>query len=413
MGDTVLVLGAGIVGVSVALHLRQRGFDVVLVDQHEPGEGTSFGNAGLLQREAVFPAAFPRAFSELIRIAGNRAVDVSYHLRALPNFAVPLARYWWNSEPQRYEQAVRGQSRLVAHAVDEHMALAREAGALDLLRPVGYLNVFEQSATLEHVLARAERAKREFGVKFDALDRRALAGLEPHLSAGRAGAIHWTDPKFVEDPHALTVAYARLFTAKGGELATGDAGSLKRAGTGWRVKTSAGPVEAARAVVALGAASTQVTRRFGYAPPLFGKRGYHMHYRLEGNAVLNRPVVNGDVRFALAPMRRGIRLTTGVEFARETADPTPVQLARAEPVARSMLPIDRRLDPAPWMGVRPATSDMLPIIGPAPEMNGLWFAFGHAHQGLTNGPATGRMIAEMMAGETPFIDPTPYRPERF
>jgi D-amino-acid dehydrogenase len=413
MGDTVLVLGAGIVGVSVALHLRQRGFDVVLVDRQGPGEGTSFGNAGLLQREAVFPAAFPRGLSELIRIAGNRAVDVSYHLRALPGFAAPLARYWWNSEPQRYEQAVRGQSRLVAHAVDEHMALAREAGALDLLRPVGYLNVFEQSATLEHALARAERAKREFGVQFNALDRAALAGLEPHLNAGRAGAIHWTDPKFVEDPHALTVAYARLFAAKGGELATGDAGSLERAGTGWRVKTGAGPVEAARAVVALGAASTQVTRRFGYAPPLFGKRGYHMHYSLEGNAVLNRPVVNGDVRFALAPMRRGIRLTTGVEFAREMAEPTPVQLARAEPVARSMLPIDRRLDPAPWMGVRPATSDMLPIIGPAPSTSGLWFAFGHAHQGLTNGPVTGRMIAEMMTDETPFIDPTPYRPERF
>jgi D-amino-acid dehydrogenase len=166
-------------------------------------------------------------------------------------------------------------------------------------------------------------------------------------------------------------------------------------------------------VVALGVASTRVTRRFGYAPPLFGKRGYHMHYRLEGNAVLNRPVVNGDVRFALAPMSRGIRLTSGVEFAREGAEPTPVQLARAEPFARGMLPLDRKLDAEPWMGVRPATPDMLPIIGLAPGTNNLWCAFGHAHQGLTNGPATGRMIAEMMAGEKPFIDPAPYSPERF
>src|ERR1700749_4865807 len=150
MGDSVLVLGAGIVGVCVALHLQKRGFDVVLMDRQGPGEGTSFGNAGLIKREAVFPPAFPRALPELLRVAGNRAVDVSYHLRALPEFASPLLRYWWNSEPQRYEQAIRGQSRLVAHAVDEHMALAHEAGALDLLRPVGWLNVFEQNATLEH-----------------------------------------------------------------------------------------------------------------------------------------------------------------------------------------------------------------------------------------------------------------------
>src|SRR5665647_1486495 len=96
MVETVLVLGAGIVGVSVALHLRRRGFDVVLVDRQGPGEGTSFGNAGLLQREAVFPSAFPRGISDLIRIAGNCAVDVSYHPLALPSFASPLLRYWWN-----------------------------------------------------------------------------------------------------------------------------------------------------------------------------------------------------------------------------------------------------------------------------------------------------------------------------
>ena len=363
MGKSVLVLGAGIVGVSVAIHLRRRGFDVVLVDRQGPGEGASFGNAGLLQTEAVFPAAFPRGISEIARVAINRAVDVSYHPSALPSFASPLLRYWWNSDPQRYEKAILGQSRLVAHAVDEHMALAREAGALDLVRPVGWLNVYDDHAKLERALASAERAKREFGTPFNLLDRTSLAALEPHLDAGRAGTIHWTAPSFIEDPHALTLAYAALFAANGGVLAIGDASSLERTGAGWRVRTEAGIVEAARTVVALGVASSHVTRRFGYRPPLFGKRGYHRHYRLEGNAVLNRPVVNGDVRFALGPMRRGIRLTSGVEFAQQGATATPVQLARAEPFARAMLPIDQTLDAEPWMGIRPATPDMLPIIG--------------------------------------------------
>jgi D-amino-acid dehydrogenase len=172
-------------------------------------------------------------------------------------------------------------------------------------------------------------------------------------------------------------------------------------------------VEAAEVVVALGAASGRVTAPLGYAPPLFGKRGYHMHYGLRGNAVLHRPVLDTDSGFLLAPMRAGIRLTTGAEFAHAEAAPSPVQLERAEPVARGLLPLAERLDGAPWMGVRPCTPDMLPIIGRMPGRTNAWCAFGHAHQGLTLGPTTGRLLAEMMTGEAPFVSPEPYQPARF
>ncbi len=413
MAQTALVLGAGIVGVSVALHLRRRGWDVVLVDRQGPGEGASFGNGGLIQSEAVYPHPFPRALTELRRIMRNRAVDVAYHPLALPQVASPLLRYWWHSAPERYVRAVLGHSRLIATCLDEHMVLAREAGATDLLRPIGWLQLYGTASGLEPALSKAEAARREFGVNYLALDGTALAKAEPHLFAEKAGAIHWTDPYSVSDPHALTLAYARRFIALGGVIATGDATGLQRRASGWRLTTSDGPVEVAQAVVALGAASTEVTRQFGYAPPLFGKRGYHMHYTLRGNAVLNRPLVDADTRFGLMPMRRGIRLTTGIEFARSGAPPSPVQLERAEPVARALLPLDRRVDEAPWMGVRPAMPDMLPVIGRAPAHNDLWCAFGHAHQGLTLGPTTGRLLAEMMSGETAFIDPEPYRPDRF
>jgi D-amino-acid dehydrogenase len=401
------------VGVSVALHLRRRGWDVVLIDRQGPGEGASFGNGGLIQREAVYPHPFPRALAELRRIARNRAVDVAYHPLALPGLAAPLLRYWWHSAPERYARAVLGHARLIATCLDEHMALAREAEATELLRPIGWLQVYGTAAGLEHAMSKADAARREFGVNSVALDGPALAQAEPHLLAEKLGAIHWTDPYSVSDPHALTLAYARMFAREGGVIATGDAGGLQRSASGWRLQTTDGPMEAAHAVVALGAASTAVTRRFGYAPPLFGKRGYHMHYSLRGNAMLNRPLLDADAGFALMPMRRGIRLTTGVEFARTNAPPSPVQLERAEPVARALLPLDRRVDDAPWMGVRPALPDMLPAIGRAPTHDNLWCAFGHAHQGLTLGPSTGRLLAEMMSGEATFLDPEPYRPSRF
>jgi D-amino-acid dehydrogenase len=413
MPQSAIVLGAGMVGVSVALHLRRRGYDVVLMDRQGPGEGASFGNGGLIQREAVHPHPFPRALAELRRIARNRAIDVSYHPLALPGFASPLLRYWWHSEPTRYLHAVQAYSRLIVTCLDEHLALASGTEAMALLRPIGWMRLFGDPRMLEATLAQAELARRDHGVNFMALDGSGVAAAEPHLLVSRAGAIHWTDPLSVSDPHALTLCYARLFTDEGGCLAIGDAASLQPAGTGWRVHTAAGPVEAAEVVVALGAASGRVTGPLGYAPPLFGKRGYHMHYGLRGNATLHRPVLDTDSGFLLAPMRSGIRLTTGAEFARAEAAASPIQLDRAEPVARGLLPLADRLDTAPWMGVRPCTPDMLPIIGRMPGRSGVWCAFGHAHQGLTLGPTTGRLLAEMMAGEPPFISPEPYQPARF
>ena len=413
MPQDVLVLGAGIVGVCVALHLQRRGCSVVLVDRQEPGRGTSFGNSGIIQSEAAYPHAFPRSVADLRRIAGNRAIDVAYHPVALPGLASPLLRYWWNSQPERYLKAVSGHSRLIATCLNEHMALARDAGVTDLLRQIGYLRVFGNETALQAGLAEAERARREFGIGYAALDPAQLAGAEPHLTPGKLGAVHWTDPYSVSDPHALTLAYAGLFQASGGTIGFGDAASLEQTGSGWRVQTAGGPVQAAAAVVALGAAAVSVTKRFGYAPPLFGKRGYHMHYALQGNAVLHRPVVDNDSGFVLVPMRRGVRLTTGVEFAQADSAASPVQLERAEPVARRLLPVAERIDEAPWMGVRPCIPDMLPVIGKAPGTQDLWCAFGHAHQGLTMGPSTGRLLAEMMTGEAPFVDPAPFRPDRF
>lgn len=413
MPSSAIVLGAGMVGVSVALHLRRRGYGVVLVDRQAPGEGASFGNGGLIQREAVHPHPFPRTMAELLRIAKNRSIDAVYHPFALPGFVSPLLRYWWHSEPARYMHAAQAHARLIATCLDEHLALARGTDAMPLLRPIGWMRLYADRQKLDAALAQAEAARSDYGVNFVALDGRGLAAAEPHLLVERAGAIHWTDPFSVSDPQALTLSYARQFTAAGGSIVLGDATTLERTPSGWRVQSAEGPVDAAEVVIALGAAAGGVTRRFGYAPPLFGKRGYHMHYGLRGNAVLNRPVLDTDSGFLLAPMRAGIRLTTGAEFARIDAPPTPVQLERAEPVARTLLPLADRVDGKPWMGVRPCTPDMLPVIGRLPGQQGAWCAFGHAHQGFTLGPTTGRLLAEMMAGETPFIEPEPYRAERF
>jgi D-amino-acid dehydrogenase len=156
-----------------------------------------------------------------------------------------------------------------------------------------------------------------------------------------------------------------------------------------------------------------LTRRLGYRLPLFIKRGYHMHYDAAPGARLNNWILDAEMGYLLAPMQKGIRLTTGAEFAAHDASPTTVQLDGAERIARELFPLGDRIDPKPWMGARPCTPDMKPIIGPAPRHKGLWLAIGHAHHGLTLGPVTGRLLAEQMTGERPFLDLSPFAATRF
>ena len=413
MRADAVVLGAGIVGISVALHLQARGRSVVLLDRRGAAEETSFGNAGLIQREGVYPYGFPHDFGALLRYGLNRTIDAHYHLTALFDLAPFLWKYWRHSRRERHAQIAREYSRLIEHCVTEHDALAIEAGAMHLLQRKGWMRVFRTERERDKRFAEAAAWRTDFGINFSELNQKQLQEEEPHLAPFLVGALHWTDPVSVIDPQGLALAYLRLFESRGGRFLQGNALSLKEEGKGWSLRTADGPLQAGAAVVALGPWADVVTRALGYDLPLAVKRGYHMHYRVAGKAMLNHPILDTERGYCLAPMQHGVRLTTGAEFALRDAIRTPVQLGRAEPIARELFPLAERLDNEPWMGARPCTPDMMPIIGKAPRHATLWFAFGHAHHGLTLGPVTGRLIGEMVAGETPFIDPAPYRPERF
>ena len=413
MDFDVIVLGAGIVGVSSALHLQDRGLRVALVDRRAPGEETSHGNAGLIERSSVVPYAFPRRLGTLLRYARNRSVDLYWDYRALPAYAGWLARFWRESSPQRLAAAARDMLPLVAASVVEHDALLARTDAQPLVHDGGWIEAFRSPALFDAETRAQQRVADAHGLRMTVLDARALREREPGVGDAFCGAFHWQDPKTVSSPGGLTKAYARLFERDGGTFVLGDAKTLAQVDGGWRVSTEHGPISARSAVVALGPWSDQVFAPLGYRIPLRAKRGYHMHY-LPTRTPLNVPVCDTEAGFVVAPMEGGrLRLTTGVEIALRGAPPTGVQLARAEPLARDAFGIGERLDPEPWLGMRPCTPDMRPVIGPAPRHRHLWFAFGHCHHGLTLGPATGRLLAEMMTGAPTYIDPHPYRPARF
>tara|TARA_R110002124_G_scaffold63350_32_gene173350 strand:- start:3768 stop:5003 length:1236 start_codon:yes stop_codon:yes gene_type:complete len=406
----VIVLGAGIVGVCVALHLAKRGRSVALVDRRAPGLETSFGNAGLIQREGVAPHLFPQDLASLMAVARNQSISVRFQWRALPRLSNFLLQYWWHSRPVSYRAIVEDYSRFIAHAVSEHAPLIEEAGVSGLIGKAGWMEVYRSQSSFRAAQSEAEAYAR-FDLQHEVLDVDALRRREPGISATLAGGIHWTQPWTVRDPLALTQAYLGLFERLGGCVFVGNADTLRQLSGGWEVDTDQGAVAARDVVVALGPWSDKMLRRMGRRLPLGVKRGYHMHYAERDNAGISMPIYD-EAGFLLAPMHRGIRLTTGAEFALLDAPANPAQLDDAERLARESYPLGERLDPAPWMGARPCTPDMKPIIGPEGRP-GLWLALGHAHHGLTLGPATGRLLAELMTGATPFVDPTPYAVSRF
>jgi D-amino-acid dehydrogenase len=411
-----IVLGAGIVGISTGIHLLRRGRSVTLIDKNEPGRETSFGNAGIIQREGVRPHAFPRDLSMLMQVGLHLSVAARYEPLALPRIAPALLRYWWESSPSHYRRVVQSYAPLIGRSIITHEDLMKAAGpqAEALVSKSGWLLTFRSEEGLRREDEKAKQDNIQFGISHRLVEWPELKAMEPALKGGLAGAIHWTDPWTVRDPGALVSEYFKLFDRLGGIFVRGAADGLTEDSNGWSTTVNGQRYTAKQAVVALGPWAPDVLDKLGYRLPLFVKRGYHMHYDTEhGGAKLNQLILDPEVGYALAPMARGLRLTTGAEFAMRDAAPTPIQLDKAERRAREIIDLGSRLDPQPWKGARPCTPDMMPIISKAPKHEGLFVGVGHAHHGFTLGPATGELLAQTMTGEDTAIDINPFRMGRF
>ena len=408
-----LVLGAGIVGVSIALHLQERGQSVLLVDRREPGSETSHGNAGLIERASVIPYAFPRDLRSLLGHATNRSIAVRYRWPHLLRNIPWLTRYWWHSHPARLSAIGRSILPLIEGCIEEHRRWECAAGTQQFMRDDGWIELYRSQRSLREAEKAAARLE-SYRLEHAMLGPEALAKVEPAIQPGTvAGAIHWRDPWTVGDPRAVTRGYAALFTERGGMWRQADAMAVQTDGATWSLSVGDEFWQAKNAVIALGPWSGDLCARLGYRFPLAVKRGYHMHYEMLSIDSLKHPICDADAGFVISPMDGGIRLTTGVELAARDAPPDHWQIDQAEDLARRILPLGRRLDAEPWRGARPCLPDMLPIIGQAPRHPGLWLAFGHAHHGFTLGPMTGRLLAEMLTNLAPFADPGPFSPLRF
>ncbi|MEX3845469.1 NAD(P)/FAD-dependent oxidoreductase [Paraburkholderia sp. BR10882] len=405
-------MGAGIIGISTALQLQDRGRHVCVIDRRLPAAGASVGNAGLIERSSVIPYAFPRQFSRLLRYALNREPDVRYDLDALPGIAGWMFAYWMQSSSSNLRRAAEAMLPLIERCVEEHDKLIERSGIEKLVSTKGWIEIYRDSEKLRSACGEANELKC-YKLSCDFLSKGDLLQLEPGISDSVVGGIRWNDPKTVRDPRAMLNAYTQLFQKGGGKVVRGDARSFRRDGSNWAVESDVGQLTAKDFVIALGADSDVIGRSLGYKVPLATKRGYHLHFDPTSLGMPNHPLCDSAGGFVLAPMTAGIRLTTGIEFSRPGTPPGLIQIRRAEALARKVFSLGGHVEDAPWMGRRPCLPDMRPVIGPAPNHPGVWFNFGHAHHGLTLGPVSGRLLAEQMTDSKTFTNPSPFSVQRF
>jgi D-amino-acid dehydrogenase len=408
----VAVIGAGIVGVSCALFLQRDGHDVTLLDPREPGAGTSLGNAGIISLYSATPVGTPAMLRSLPGMLRDPLGPVDLRWRdAL--FLLPwLVRLAAASRPARVAELTGSLAALLDRAGQAHDIVIQQCGLADLVRAVGWLKVAYDRKRLEAATALDRRLYDRLGRRYRLLSRAEILDLEPALSPELEGGLLLEENRTVRHPQRYVDAIARTFLERGGRhLKAPATGIVVEEGRARSVAMGGETLKTDGVVLAAGAFSRRLAAQAGLKLPLEAERGYHLmlpHPR----RTLERPVYTVEGAFILAPMEHGIRLTGGVELARLEAAPDYRRIRRLLPSARRLLPgLEDRVE-SEWQGHRPSFPDSLPVIGRAPKLANLWMAFGHQHIGLTLGPVTGRLIADLVAGRDPGIDLAPYRPDR-
>ena len=408
----VIVIGAGIVGICTALYLQRDGRHVTLIDPREPGEACSSGNAGLLATGGVSPEAMPGILWKVPAMLRDPLGPLAIDWRYLPRIAPWLLRYVLSSRPSRVEQISVALAALAGQVLPAYEPLLKNAGALDMVRRTGWLHLYESEGTFKASLP-AHALRRSRGIRIDELGPDEIRQMEPELAPIFARGAFFPDYAHTVNPKRLAEVLAADFARNGGVISRETARGFAMTPHGpSAVITKAGNRPASQIVIAAGAWSKPLAAELGSRLPLDTERGYHVMLPDPGIAV-RHPLCSTEGGFAITPMEHGLRIAGTVELAGMKAPPNPKRAAVMLTRAQRMLPSLRDSGRTEWMGYRPSLPDSLPAVGRSPRFFNVYFAFGHAHRGLSFAAITGRLIADLMAGRKPVIDPAPYRADRF
>ncbi len=411
MTGHVVVIGAGIVGVSAGIWLRRMGAEVTIVDKGAPGSGTSFGNAGVLAACSMVPVTTPGLILKAPGMLLDRDFPLFVRWSYLPRLLPWLMKYLANTNESATRRIARGLTGIVGDTVDQHLALTDGLASRDFITLGDYNFAYADRAAFE-----ADKY---------VWDMRAAAGFTPEVIEG--GAVQDYDPAFgpaigllaqmrdhgfVVDPGGYVTALAEDFQALGGHIRQSEVTDVTlEGGRISQVLTGDGPIDCENAVLAAGVWSGPLMKKLGIRVPLESERGYHIVFK-DATGGPKAPTMIAAGKFVATPMAAGLRCAGIVEFGGLEAGPSAAPLELLRKRVREVFPALEFIGEEPWMGHRPATTDSLPLIGEVGK-TGVFAAFGHHHIGLTGGPKTGRLVAGLVTRRPTNMDLSPYAPGRF
>jgi D-amino-acid dehydrogenase len=397
------VVGAGIVGLSIAVQLQREGHRVTVIDRDEPMHACSAGNAGYLSEANIFPPATADMLAQLPKLMLSRdgplVIKPTYVHRMLPWTRHALKVL----QPQASEVVTQTLAALTRLAYDATADLAAHAGAASLLSREGGLVAYKTLSGLEKK-CRSLPIWNELGLRARRLSSAEILDLEPALASDVVGGLLFENSGRCANPKRLGQLYAAHFSRLGGQFVRNEVRSIGSAENGGAFVQFAGSREQFdRVVVCAGYWGGALVKPFFKSVPIVSERGYHLMLPNPG-VLLSRPVVFGEPHFAATPMEEGLRLAGTAEFSAPTAAPN---FRRATMLLKLASRYLRQLDgegATTWMGIRPSFPDGLPAIGQVPEQPALLYAFGHAHNGLTLSGVTSQCVASLIRREPPPVD---------
>lgn len=413
MSKSIIVLGAGSIGVATAMHLLQRGWGVTMVDRAPPATETSYGNAGVINGASFVPLNNPGLHASLAKYLRNNTAQLRYNWPYILKNIPWALQFLQSSKTNASRKTCDALYQLTAPALDEHKAMMQRAGNMHRLSEKGWLKVYRNGPGYNEQSFEAQLYA-ERGIDIQKLDAAGIHDLEPSLKPVYSAGYLVSGAACINNPSALITEYAKQFVTDGGKLLRENVKSISFSDNQAHCHLDNGNrISRDQMVVAAGPWSGDILATAGYTVPMRFERGYHAHYNFAEGESLGRSVHDIDSGFIMSPMEQGLRITTGVELNHRDAPRNYSQLEQVMPAVHEAIGITDRTNDSLWCGSRPTFPDSRPVIGAAPAQPGLWLAFGHHHIGVMTGPITGKVLAEQISNEPPSIDMKPFSPSRY